>query len=75
MSPTTNTPLLDRDRFPADMRNHSPEQLKQLALQAQASQVKQMAQVRLVVPRQPVVITQQTVRMPIAQREQRPVSP
>src|SRR6202158_1265240 len=38
MSPTT-TPLLDRVRYPADMRNFSVEQLRQLADELRAETV------------------------------------
>src|SRR6201993_5045023 len=38
MSPV-NTPLLDRVRFPADLRNFSPEQLRQLADELRAETI------------------------------------
>ncbi|HVB69735.1 MAG TPA: 1-deoxy-D-xylulose-5-phosphate synthase [Acetobacteraceae bacterium] len=38
MSPV-NTPLLDRVRFPADLRNFSPEQLRQLAAELRAETI------------------------------------
>ena len=38
MSPV-NTPLLDRVRYPADLRNFSPEQLRQLADELRAETI------------------------------------
>ncbi|MCB4822591.1 1-deoxy-D-xylulose-5-phosphate synthase [Roseicella aerolata] len=44
MSPTPSTPLLDRVRIPADMRNFSTDQLKQLADELRAETIHAVSQ-------------------------------